>query len=174
MTSPRHPRRHRHRRDPMAAGTMLRRYTAGGPGRGGRGGPAGGIGGLAQVWPAVVGDAAAAHSVPIRRSRAGMVTVACSSAAWAQELTARRQELAERLRAQAPEETVSGLRFVVGDHVMVVAPSVPEPPPPPPPPRPGPAERAAGERAAEGIGDETIRRLVERAAAVAAAKARKG
>lgn len=148
---------------------MLARYRA--PG-GTAATPGGSVGVLAQAWPRVVGDVAAGHSVPVRRSRAGIVSVACSSAAWAQELTARRDDLAERLRAECPGTEVSGLRFSVADHVMVVAPSVEAPAAPVPPPRPGADERATGERAAQGIEDDEIRRLVERAAAVAATRPR--
>lgn len=149
---------------------MLRRYRgSGGPSPSS---PSNAVGALARAWPAVVGEMAAGQSVPVRRSRAGVVSVACSSAAWAQELNARRDELAERLRQEAPGVSVDRLRFTVADHVMVVAPSVAEQPAAPAPPRPGAAERAAGERAAEGIGDDDIRRLVERAAAVAATRRR--
>ncbi len=164
----RHPTRRRRRRDPGAAADMLRKYRA--PGGSARTPTGGAIGALAQVWPDVVGEVAANHSVPVRRTRAGVVSVACSSGAWAQELTARREELAERLLARLPDAAVTGLRFVVADHVMVVAPTVADTPAPPPPPRPGAAERAAGERAADGIHDDDIRRLVQRAAAVAATR----
>jgi hypothetical protein len=104
------------------------------------------------------------HTAPLRKSRAGVLTVACSSAAWAQELTMRRDDLVARLAAAAPEAGVTGLRFSVADHVPA---GPPPPPPPPPPPAPGPRERAVGDDVAAGIADPAVRDLVARAAAAA-------
>jgi hypothetical protein len=97
-----------------------------------------------------------------------VLTVACSSASWAQELTMRRAELLERLLARAPDTAVTALRFSVGDHVAAPPPEAP--PPRPAPPAPTPAQTSLGARAAEGLADERLRDLVARAAAASAAR----
>ncbi|MGE0027049.1 MAG: DciA family protein [Thermoleophilia bacterium] len=146
----------------MGAAEMLGRFRrrSGGP-------PAGAAGAVAEAWRAVVGAAVADHTAPLRRSRAGVLTVACSSAAWAQELTMRRDELVGLLARAAPDAGVTGLRFSVADHVPAAE---PPPPPPPPAPVPGARERAFGDGAAEGIADPAVRDLVARAAAAAEAR----
>ena len=147
----------------MGADAMLGRFRrrSGGP-------PAGGTGAIVEAWRDVVGPAVADHTAPLRRSRAGVLTVACSSAAWAQELTMRRDELVGLLAAAAPDAGVTGLRFSVADHVPAPAPVVA--PPPAPPPAPGARERAIGDEAASGIADPAVRDLVARAAAAAEAR----
>jgi hypothetical protein len=141
---------------------MLGRFRrrSGGP-------PAGATGALLEAWRGVVGPAVADHTAPLRRSRAGVLTIGCSSAAWAQELTMRRDELVALLAQAAPDAGVTGLRFSVADHVPAA-----DPPPPPPPaaPAPGPRERALGEDAAAGIDHPAVRALVARAAAAAEAR----
>ena len=165
MTPPR--RRRRRRREPASAADVLarfRRRAGGGPGAGAQTAAA------ALAWPDVVGRAAADHSVPVRRSRAGVLTIACSSASWAHELSARRAELAARLAERCPDAGVSTLRFAVADHAVR-----PPPPPPraaPPPAAPSPAERDAAAAAATGIGEPALRELVARAAAASAARRR--
>jgi hypothetical protein len=146
----------------VGAADMLARFRrrSGGP-------PAGGAAGVAEAWRGVVGPAVADHTAPLRRSRAGVLTVACSSAAWAQELTMRREELVRMLAEAAPDAGVTGLRFSVADHVPA---GEPPPPPPPPPPVPGARERALGDDAAAGIADPAVRDLVARAAAAAEAR----
>jgi len=162
----RHPRRHRHRRDPLPAADVLRRF------RRSSGAPAAGPAGAAAVaWPQVVGAVAADHSAPVRRTRAGVLTVACSSAAWAHELSMRREELTLRLTEVCPEAEVVGLRFSVADHVPVAAGPAP-PPPRPPAPAPGPADHAAAEAATAGVEDPEVRALIARAAAASAARHR--
>jgi predicted nucleic acid-binding Zn ribbon protein len=77
---------------------------------------------LAQVqarWPDTVDAAIAAEAEPVSE-RDGLVTVACRSAVWAQELDLLGPELVIRLNeALAGGETtggpVRGLRAVVGD-----------------------------------------------------------
>ena len=147
----------------MGAAEMLGRFRrrSGGP-------PPGGAGAVADAWRGVVGPAVAEHTAPLRRSRAGVLTVACSSAAWAQELTMRRDELVARLAEAAPDAGVTGLRFSVADHVPQG--STPPAPAPPPRPVPGPRERALGDGAAAGIADPAVRDLVARAAAAAEAR----
>ncbi len=115
-----------------------------------------------------MGLAGAAHSVPIRCTRAGVVTVACADSAWAHELSARRDELTARLIAQCPEAGIVGLRFAVADHAVAMPPDAPAPAPPPPVPTA--AQRAVGAAAAAGVSDPVLRDLVERAAAASAAR----
>jgi predicted nucleic acid-binding Zn ribbon protein len=66
------------------------------------------------AWPAAVGEGIAAQAAPVAE-RDGVVTVACASASWAQELDLLQEELlaglAKALGARAPER----LRFVVGE-----------------------------------------------------------
>ena len=77
---------------------------------------------LAQVqarWPETVGAAIAAEAEPISE-RAGLVTVACRSAVWAQELDLLGPELVARLNESLAgvakgSGPVRGLRAVVAD-----------------------------------------------------------
>jgi len=152
----------------MPAADALKRFRrkSGGPS------PKGPAGAAAVAWPAVVGADGARHSVPVRCTRAGVVTVACSDAAWAHELSARREELTARLVAECPDAGIVGLRFSVADHVLPSAPEAPPAPPPPPPPTP--AQRAAAASAAASVGDPVLRGLIERAAAASAARRERG
>jgi predicted nucleic acid-binding Zn ribbon protein len=67
-----------------------------------------------EAWPAVAGATVAAQADPIAE-RNGVVTVACRSATWAQELDLMQPELLARLRgalAEGPyEDRLEGLRF---------------------------------------------------------------
>ncbi|MGD9696696.1 MAG: DciA family protein [Thermoleophilia bacterium] len=127
----------------------------------------GSAGPAAAAWPRVVGEAAAAHSAPVRRTRAGVLTVACSSSAWAHELSMRRDELLALLTERCPEAEVSGLRFSVADHAL----APPQPAPPrPAAPSPTAAQRAAARAEASAIADPALRDLVARAAAASAAR----
>ncbi len=123
---------------------------------------------MVRAWPEAVGASAATRSLPIRRSRAGVVTVACAGASWAQELSARADLVLERLGALVPDAAPQALRFVVADHAL----PRPERPERPAAPRPGPADREAARRAAQEVGDPALRALLERAAAAGLARAR--
>lgn len=64
-----------------------------------------------SAWPAAVGEAVAREATPLAE-REGVVTVACSSATWAEELDL----LGDRIRAQVRErlpdpEALAGFRF---------------------------------------------------------------
>ncbi len=69
-----------------------------------------------DAWSDVAGRAVAAESQPVSE-RGGVVTIACSSAVWAQELDLLGAELLERTRAAlgGPDgpQSVVRLRFVV-------------------------------------------------------------
>lgn len=62
-----------------------------------------------RVWPDAVGAAVAAECTPVGE-RAGVVTVACRSAVWAQELTLLAPELVARLNAALDGGGVTELR----------------------------------------------------------------
>jgi hypothetical protein len=159
--SSRPERRRRRRREPAAAAALLGRWRRGA-------GSGGAMESLARAWPEVVGAAAAERSLPIRRSRAGVVTVACSGAGWAQELAARSDVLVARLGALVPDAAPAALRFVVADHALPRLERLQRPSPA----RPGEAERRAARAAAETVADPALRGLLERAAASGLARAR--
>ena len=64
------------------------------------------------VWPEVAGAAIAAESGPASE-REGVVTVDCSGAVWAQELTLLETDLRARLNARLSGLQVRSLRFRV-------------------------------------------------------------
>src|SRR5262245_52570223 len=136
------PERRRRRREPAAAGALLGRWRGPGP-------RDAALEAAVGAWASAVGPAAAARSLPVRRSRAGVVTVACADAGWAQELAARAEIVLGRLSAlgaNAPRE----LRFVVSEAALE---RLPAPSRPRPAPRPSAADREAARRAAEGVAD---------------------
>jgi predicted nucleic acid-binding Zn ribbon protein len=61
------------------------------------------------AWPAAVGPAAAAEATPVSE-RDGVVTVACRSATWAQELDLLSPQILERLNAGL-DRPLKALRF---------------------------------------------------------------
>lgn len=65
------------------------------------------------VWPQVAGDTLAASTGPVSE-RDGIVTVACESGVWAQELELLAGDLLARLNAQLTQGAAARLRFVVG------------------------------------------------------------
>jgi len=72
---------------------------------------------MQEAWSDIAGTAVAAESEPVSE-RAGVITVACSSAVWAQELDLLGAELLERActalgSADGPPPVVR-LRFVIG------------------------------------------------------------
>jgi predicted nucleic acid-binding Zn ribbon protein len=75
---------------------------------------------LARVqaaWPTVVGETVAQETQAVSE-RAGVITVACRSAVWSQELALMAPDLVERLNAALAEggqrARVAELRFQVG------------------------------------------------------------
>jgi predicted nucleic acid-binding Zn ribbon protein len=67
---------------------------------------------LAEVqrsWPQAAGEAFAAQSQPVAE-RDGVITVACSSAVWAQELDLLSERVVERLNGELGRPAVRGLR----------------------------------------------------------------
>ena len=62
-----------------------------------------------RVWAEVAGEAVAAEAEPVSE-RAGVVTIACRSAVWAQELTLLAPDLVARLNAALGAPRVTQLR----------------------------------------------------------------
>jgi hypothetical protein len=154
-------RRRRRRPDLAPAADQLARWQK--RATRGSGAPGPELSAARAAWARAGGAALAAQSIPLRRSRAGVLTVACASAAWAQALQARAEELLVRLAEAAPEAGVRSLRFIVSDEAL------PDPPPPPaaPPRPPSAAVRAAAREAVGEVSDPRLRELLERAAAAA-------
>jgi hypothetical protein len=135
--------------------------------------PVAGMAAIVTGWPAAVGDSIARNAWPARLARDGTLHVSTSSSAWAFELTQLRGEILPRLQsAVGAEAVITDLRFAPG--------RLPE----------APAEETAeasrarveidaasaaeGERLAAAVGDETLRKLVARAAAASLARAATG
>ncbi len=155
-------RRRRWRRDPIALSGEVGRYRR-----------ASGVGdevaALARAWAELVGPQAAAQSVVVRRSRAGVVTIACAGSPWAQQLDSLRDGWTDSLAAACPDIPVTGVRFVVADHVLT-------PPDVLPAPRrevhPTATELAAAADRTPPMDDEALRELLVRAQAGQMAVAR--
>jgi predicted nucleic acid-binding Zn ribbon protein len=65
-----------------------------------------------RAWPGAVGEAIAREATPVAE-RSGVVTVACSSSAWAQELDLLGGRILEKMRPELPPGTpLEGLRFI--------------------------------------------------------------
>jgi predicted nucleic acid-binding Zn ribbon protein len=100
----------RHRRSPRPLGSAL-------AGARRRAQPRTLIAAVQEAWPRVAGQALAAEANPVAE-RDGVVTIACRSATWAQELDLLQSELIARLNRalserdeEGPELAITGLRF---------------------------------------------------------------
>jgi predicted nucleic acid-binding Zn ribbon protein len=62
-----------------------------------------------RAWAKAAGEAFAAQSEPVAE-RAGVITVACRSAVWAQELDLLSETVVERLNEALGRPAVKGLR----------------------------------------------------------------
>jgi predicted nucleic acid-binding Zn ribbon protein len=68
-----------------------------------------------SAWPVAVGAAIAREATPVAE-RSGVVTVACSSSAWAQELDLLGARILEKIRPKLPAgRALEGLRFIISD-----------------------------------------------------------
>lgn len=162
------PPRRRYKPQPAPASQLVKRYR--GPGGAGPKRDADtALETLQQHWAGVAGEAVAAKAHPVRRSNAGLVTVACADAIWAQTLSSQTDDLLDRLRAAVGAEAVSSLRFVPDEHALRHVAEATAPPPSPPPV--SPEKMAAARRLAEGVADPVLRDLVTRAAARAPTRA---
>ena len=76
--------------------------------------PATTLGAVQAVWADAVGDAIAAEATPVAE-RDGVITVACRSATWAQELDLLGDRTMKKLASELPAGVeVASLRFTVG------------------------------------------------------------
>jgi predicted nucleic acid-binding Zn ribbon protein len=65
-----------------------------------------------SVWADAVGEAIAREATPVTE-RSGVVTVACNSASWAQELDLLGAQIIEKIRSKLPAgSSLEGLRFI--------------------------------------------------------------
>jgi predicted nucleic acid-binding Zn ribbon protein len=62
-----------------------------------------------RAWPSAAGEAFAAQCTP-DAERDGVVTVACASAVWAQELDLLSERVVERLNEELGRPAIRGLR----------------------------------------------------------------
>jgi predicted nucleic acid-binding Zn ribbon protein len=90
------------RRGPRPLGVALDRLTA-------ELAPATLLAEIQRTWPSAAGEAVAAHCTP-DGEREGIVTVACASAVWAQELDLLSERVVERLNHRLGRPAVRGLR----------------------------------------------------------------
>jgi predicted nucleic acid-binding Zn ribbon protein len=66
-----------------------------------------------RAWPGVVGEAIAREATPVSE-RDGVITVACRSATWAQELDLLAPRIREQLGPNLPvEASFEAIRFTV-------------------------------------------------------------
>ncbi len=81
----------------------------------GRAEPATLLAAVQSAWPEAVGEAIAREATPVAE-RSGVVTVACSSSSWAQELDLLAGQILEKTRSKLPPEAaLVGLRFITSD-----------------------------------------------------------
>jgi predicted nucleic acid-binding Zn ribbon protein len=74
------------------------------------------LGAVQSAWGGAVGERVAAEATPVAE-RDGVVTVACRSAAWAQELDLLAGEVVSKLRAELPDGAdLQGLRFTASQN----------------------------------------------------------
>jgi predicted nucleic acid-binding Zn ribbon protein len=95
------------RRAPRSLSAALSRVTAGLE-------PATTIARVQGCWGEVTGEAVATVAQPVSEHD-GVVTVACESAVWAQELDLLGPDLLMKLNDALPDRHVRQLRFKVGD-----------------------------------------------------------
>jgi hypothetical protein len=77
-------------------------------------GPAEGMTEIVRAWPAVMGEQIARNAWPARLGRDGKLHVATASSAWAFELAQLEPKLLERLGETLGDATPAGLRFAPG------------------------------------------------------------
>ena len=133
-------------------------------------GPAEGMTEIVRAWRDAIGDQIARNAWPARLARDGTLHVATASSTWAFELAQLEPKLLERLREALGEAAPASLRFAPG--------KLPEPSMEDlrvtrtPPPEPTGEERELAAAMVSGIEDETLRKIVAKAALASLAKAR--
>ena len=129
----------------------------------GRFGPQGAIGETVAAWPDAVGVEIARNAWPARFQRDGTLIVHARDSVWAFELTQRAGEIAERLGG------VSALKFIPGPLPEVSVGEVVTPATAPA--VASPEQRRRAEAIASQIGDEELRKVVQKAAEASLASA---
>jgi len=131
-------------------------------------GPAEGMTEIVRAWPGVMGEQIARNAWPARISRDGKLHVATSSSAWAFELAQLEPKLLERLGEALGGAVPAGLRFAPGklpersgedDAGAARTPRAPTA-----------EERELAAALASGIEDESLRKVVAKAAAASLAR----
>ncbi|HEV8601818.1 MAG TPA: DUF721 domain-containing protein [Gaiellaceae bacterium] len=131
-------------------------------------GPAAGMTEIVRAWPAALGEQIALNAWPARLARDGTLHVATSSSAWAFELAQLEPKLRERLREELGEATPARVRFAPG--------KLPEPPAEGGPTSarstrdPTEKDLELAESMAAEIEDESLRKIVAKAAAASLAR----
>jgi predicted nucleic acid-binding Zn ribbon protein len=95
------------RRAPRSLSFALARVTAGLE-------PATTLARVQGAWADAVGDVVNSEAQPVSE-RDGIVTVACRSSVWAQELEMLGPDLTEKVNAALGDQAVAQLRFKAGD-----------------------------------------------------------
>jgi hypothetical protein len=118
---------------------------------------------IVRAWPTAMGEQITRNAWPARLARDGKLHVATSSSAWAFELAQLEPKLLERLREPLGNATPAGLRFAPGKLPELSAEDAPD------------GSKAVREPTAEerelaaamtaGIEDESLRKIVAKAAA---------
>jgi predicted nucleic acid-binding Zn ribbon protein len=100
-----------HRRAPRPIAAALGAVVAGAE-------PATLLAAVQSAWPGAVGEAIAREASPVSE-RDGMVTVACRSATWAQELDLLSAQIASQIEQNLPDvAALRGFRFTAsGDPI---------------------------------------------------------
>jgi predicted nucleic acid-binding Zn ribbon protein len=133
-------------------------------------GPAEGMTEIVRAWPDAVGEQIARNAWPARLSRDGTLHVATASSTWAFELAQLEPKLLGRLREALGDAAPGSLRFAPG---KLPEPSVDDQDATRTrPPEPTAEERELAAALASGIEDESLRKIVAKAALASLAKAR--
>jgi predicted nucleic acid-binding Zn ribbon protein len=134
----------------------------------GRFGPAEGMTEIVRAWPSVMGEQIARNAWPARISRDGKLHVATASSAWAFELAQLEPKLLERLGEALGDATPAGLRFAPGklpEHSAEDYAGASKEPR-----EPTAEERELAAAMVAGIEDESLRKIVAKAAAASLAR----
>ncbi len=134
----------------------------------GRFGPAEGMTEIVRAWPEAVGEQIARNAWPARISRDGVLHVATASSTWAFELSQLEATLLERLGKALGKATPTGLRFAPGKLPELSAEDAPGSPKDVR--KPTAEERKLAAVMASEIEDESLRKVVAKAAAASLAR----
>ena len=133
-------------------------------------GPAEGMTDIVRSWPEAVGDQIARNAWPARLARERTLHVATASSTWAFELAQLEPKLLERLREALGDAAPQALRFAPG---KLPEPSADELETAREAPRePTAEERELAVALASGIEDESLRKIVAKAALTSLRRAR--